>query len=118
MSTSQTSPRITATLSNLTLLGAGEILTRALTFVAFAYLGRVLEPSSFGLVGSVLAVMMLGTLLVDQGLGTIGARDVAMDISVAPTTIDRVVSAQLLLAIGVVCLVFLGSWLVPADPTL
>ena len=86
---------------NVAVLLSGELLSRGLTFVAFARLARLLEPASYGQVEVALAAVMFATLVVDLGLSTLGTRDIAARRADVPRLIRQVVSAQLLLAIVV-----------------
>ena len=63
-------------LNLLTLLG-GEAGAKAVGFVAFAYLARVLGPSAYGVVELAVSLFFFFALIVDFGLGAIGAREVA-----------------------------------------
>jgi O-antigen/teichoic acid export membrane protein len=101
---------------NLLVLGTGEVATRGLTFLAFAYLARALETSEFGLIGSTLAVMMMCMLVIDQGLGVLGAREIAREPDVTGDLVDRVVTIQLGLAACVFGLVLIATWILPLDP--
>jgi len=106
------------TVTNLVYLGTGEVLTRGLSFVAFAYLGRTLSPREFGGLGTALAVLMVSTLFVDFGFGIFGSREIAKDASATENLANRVVSLRLLLAIVVSLALFGGTWIVPMDSTL
>jgi PST family polysaccharide transporter len=103
---------------NLGVLGTGELLARAFTFLAFAHLTRVLEPATFGLVEWTLAVMQLALLAVDQGLGLLGAREVARTPGRTGDLIGRIASAQFSLALGVVTLLVVVATVAPLDPLL
>jgi PST family polysaccharide transporter len=96
----------------------GEFVGRALTFVAFAHLTRVLGPASFGLVEWTLAVMQLALLAVDQGLGVLGAREVARDPGSVSEFACRIASAQFILAVGVVLMLGAVAAAAPLDPVL
>ena len=64
---------------NFMLLAIGEFTSKACAFVAFAYLARVLGPGEFGQLEFALALIFFFTLLVDCGLGSYGAREIARD---------------------------------------
>jgi PST family polysaccharide transporter len=119
---SRPDPRVSASprrlTVNLAVLAAGEVMTRGLTFLAFVHLARVLEPATFGLVEWVLAVMQLAMLVVDQGLGILGAREVARAPERTAELIRRVSSAQLVLAIGVVVALGAAGAAIPMDGAL
>jgi len=85
-------------LGNLLLLGFGEIATRGFSFLAFSYLGHILAPEDLGIYESALAVIMFGTLALDQGLGIHGSRGIARNPGDTEGLVRRIVSAQLWLA--------------------
>lgn len=64
---------------NYAALLSGEFLSKALAAVAFAYLARVLGPEGYGHLEFVLALVVFLTLLVDCGLSSYGAREVAKE---------------------------------------
>ena len=66
---------------NFALLGIGELASKACSFIAFAYLARVLGPSEFGQLEFTLALIFFFTLIVDCGCGSYGAREIAKNIS-------------------------------------
>jgi O-antigen/teichoic acid export membrane protein len=86
------SPRI-----NLAILAFGELLTRAMSFLAFAHLARTLQADGFGKLEFVLAWVMFGVVLIESGFQTIGARDVAID----PASAGRLVAKILPLQLGI-----------------
>jgi len=78
----------------------GEIITRMFTFITFAYLARVLGPSTYGYLAPSYAVLMFCLLVIDMGFGTYGTREIARNLSATGSLVNRVMSAQLLLAIA------------------
>ena len=98
---------------NLSILVAGDFLGRLLMMAAFAHLARTLQPALFGAMEFALAVVMILTLVVDLGLKTLGARNVAR----LPQQTDRlagsIVSVQVLIAVAVYCFLLLALWLLP-----
>ena len=101
------SPKRWSTAYNLAILAGGELLTKGMTFLAFVHLARVLTPSGYGLIELTLAVMLCLTLIVDQGLSTIGTQEIARDSSRVEALVRRIVSAQIILA-GTVYLLFMA----------
>jgi PST family polysaccharide transporter len=101
-------PKITVLAKNLVVLGIGEFASKVCGFAAFAYLARVLGPKEFGQIEFALAVTVFFTLLVDSGLGTYGAREVAKG-EIAPTRLTlHVVVLRFLLALGAFALLAFG----------
>ena len=67
-------PRLAA---NFAALSAAEFISKILVALAFAYLARVLGPEIYGHLEFTLAIIFLFSLVVDTGLGTFGAREIA-----------------------------------------
>jgi len=103
---------------NVATLGLGEMACRVATLVAFVHLARTLTPAGYGQIELTLAILMILTLVVDQGLGTFGTREVARNPGQARSWASRIIVLQLIAA-GVV---LIGTVLVctfaPFDPTL
>jgi O-antigen/teichoic acid export membrane protein len=66
-------------IGNFGLLAAGEALSKVFGLAAFAYLARALGPGQFGELEFALALIVFFTLLVDGGLSSTGAREIARD---------------------------------------
>lgn len=106
------------TLANLLVLGAGEISTRCLTFVAFAYLARALGTAGFGHLEAAFAVLMVCTLLVDYGFPLLGGREVAADGEVTEELAQRIMSTQMALGLVVFTALLVVTYVFPLDPHL
>jgi len=83
---------------NFTMLAAGEIVAKVLTFLAFSYLARILGPARYGGLEFTLAVMVFFTLPVDLGLGHYGAREIAKGQNPA-RLLQEITNLRLLLAL-------------------
>ena len=81
----------TALSRNLAYLLAGELLTRAITFVVYATLARQFGPATFGLVEITLAVTMFAMLIGELGYRPLGAREVARDPGQIPALLREIV---------------------------
>ena len=64
---------------NFILLSGGEALSKIFAFFAFAYLARILGPNIYGDIEFALAVTLFFNLVVEGGLGLLGAREIAKD---------------------------------------
>lgn len=102
----------------LLVLGLGEVASRVFTFLAMAYLFRVLGRENFGHLETALAILMFATLAVDQGLSVLGAREVARDSARVPQLVERIVSTQWVLSFLVVGMLVAGALLVPMETAL
>jgi len=86
-----------------------------LGFVGFAYLARTLSPDSYGLVEYAVGLAALAAIIIEGGLGPVGALGIARDRSTAPALAGSILTARLLLAILLVPIVGLSSWLTGQD---
>jgi len=104
---------------NVGILASGEVLSRGLTFLAFARLARLLSLSGYGLLELAQALLIFLTLLADLGTGKTGTREIAANGGAArPALVRAVISVQLLLAMAIVALLgAIGSRL-PIEPAL
>jgi O-antigen/teichoic acid export membrane protein len=97
---------------------AGEGLGRAFTAIAFIHLARILQPAVYGQVELTLAVMMLLTVVVDLGLGPLGAREIARRPGLTGLLVEKIVTLQLVLAVALLSLIFLITTTLLLDSTL
>jgi PST family polysaccharide transporter len=103
---------------NLATLGVGEVVCRVATLVAFVHLARTLTPSGYGQIELTLAILMILTLVVDQGLGTFGTREVAREPRLVGSYTSRVILLQLAAAMVVLLVTALVCLFSPLDRTL
>jgi len=64
---------------NFLSLAGAEVISKVVTFAAFSYLARVAGPDGFGYLEFAGATLFCGWLLVEQGFGSYGAREIAKD---------------------------------------
>ena len=83
---------------NYLALVAAEMCGKILVFAAYAYLARMLGPENFGAAEWAAAAVMCAGLLVDQGLSSYGAREIAKNSSATALLASEIVAARLLLA--------------------
>ncbi len=103
---------------NLATLGVGEVACRVATLVAFVHLARTLTPGGYGQIELTLAILMILTLVVDQGLGTFGTREVARESRLAGSYTSRIIVLQLAAATFVLVGTVLVCLIAPLDRTL
>lgn len=84
---------------DLAALLGGEFAGKALGFVVFAYLARALGPDAYGAVELAVALGLFFALVVDFGLGPIGARHVAQSPELVDSLAAQIPAARLLLAV-------------------
>jgi len=94
---------------NVVLLTSGEAASKVLAFIAFAYLARILGPSTYGDMEFALAVTLFFSLVVEGGLGLLGAREIAKDENMVVRLTFHVVILRCLLAGGAFLLMVLFS---------
>ena len=85
-------------LSDLAALASGQFAAKAVGFVAFAYLARVLEPEGYGAVEYVVGLSVFFAMIVDAGLGPIGVRRVIQEPASLPVLAFQVPLARLIIA--------------------
>lgn len=100
---------------DLALLFGGELASKLVGVVAFAWLARALEPRAYGAVELAVSLSLFFALIVDFGLGPIGAREVARDPGRAGGLAARIPAARLLLALAAIPLMA-GAPLVMGQP--
>lgn len=103
------------------ILAGGQIVSKLLGFVAFAWLARVLEPEGYGAVEYVVGLSVFFAMVVDGGLGAIGVRRAVREPGALETLAFQIPIARLLIAvIGVPAMAILASTAMksPAPPGL
>jgi O-antigen/teichoic acid export membrane protein len=85
--------------SNLLSLTSAEISSRVLGFLTLVYLGRILDISSFGVLGFATAFVSYFILVVNFGFSTYGTREIAKDQSRVSKFVNNIFSIRILLAI-------------------
>jgi len=83
---------------NFAWLAFAEAASKVLTFVAVAYLARVIGPERFGYVEFAISVLLIAGLVVDQGFGPYGAREIARTPERTGPLVAEIVAARILLA--------------------
>lgn len=98
--------------ANYIILSGAEMVSKLLTALAFAFLARVLGPEGYGVLEFTLAILFIFNLLVDSGLSSYGAREIAKDNASAPGLMVSITAARSVLAaitylilVGVVALI-------------
>jgi PST family polysaccharide transporter len=101
---------------NFAYLANAEIVSKVVTFAAIAYLARVLGPAGFGYIEFAGAVMLCAGLLVDQGFGLYGAREIAREPARTGALVGEIVVTRFVLAIVAYCAVIgFAVWLNRGD---
>ncbi len=80
-------------------LAGGQIISKLLGFVAFAWLARSLDPVRYGAVEYVVGLSVFFALLVDGGLGVVGTRRATSDPATLPLLAFQIPLARLMIAI-------------------
>lgn len=85
-------------LKNLISLTSAEVLSKIIGLITAAYLGRVLKPEGFGILGFASAFVSYFLLMVNFGLDTYGTREVAKERSIIPKLVNNILSVRLIFA--------------------
>ncbi len=64
---------------NLISLASAEVISKIIALITAAYLGRILKPEGFGILGFATAFVSYFLLMVNFGLDTYGTRETAKD---------------------------------------
>ncbi|HEX9074255.1 MAG TPA: flippase [Anaerolineae bacterium] len=86
-------------LKNLMYLSGAEVASKIVTFAAIAYLARVAGPVGYGYVEFAGAVLLCAGLIVDQGFGPYGAREIAKTPERTAELVSEIVFARFILAL-------------------
>jgi PST family polysaccharide transporter len=86
-------------ITNFIYLSGAEIISKAATFAAVAYLARVAGPDGYGYLEFAGAVLLCVGLIVDQGFDPYGAREIAKAPSVTASLVSEILIARIFLAI-------------------
>ena len=105
-------------LTNFFSLSGAEAISKALTFVAFAYLARTFGTAGYGYVEWAAAVLMCASLIVDQGFSNYGAREIAKSPEKTASLVSEIVTARLVLAVVAYAAMSLFAVLYIADASL
>ena len=100
-------------------LASGQIASRLLGLLAFAWLARVLAPETYGAVEYVIGIALLGGTFIDGGSSLVGARRATQEPEALPRIAFQVLVARLVLAaLSVPIVAGLALWTAgPAVPT-
>lgn len=84
---------------NLLYLVSGETLSKILTVVTIAYVARVVGPAGFGYLEFAMSASLLVGVLVHQGLGLYGSREIARNPEQTETLVTEIASLRFALAL-------------------
>src|SRR5215813_5248267 len=84
---------------NFLSLAGAEVISKLVTFAAIAYLARVAGPGGFGYLEFAGATLFCAWLLVEQGFGSYGAREIAKAPQRTPELVVEIALARLLFAV-------------------
>ncbi len=84
---------------NFLSLAGAEVISKLVTFAAFAYLARVAGPDGFGYLEFAGTALFCAALVVDQGFSPYGAREIAKSPQRTPELVTEIVLARALLAV-------------------
>ncbi len=82
-------------------LSSGQLASKILGFVAFAWLARTLPVADYGVVETAVGMVAIGVTALELGTGAVGVRRVAQGEADARTVLGSVISARMLMALTV-----------------
>lgn len=85
-------------IKNFFTLAGAETFSKVVVFATFAYLARVLGPSAFGVIEWSAAVLMCASMIVEQGLSSYGAREIAKEPQTTGELVGHIVRIRFVLA--------------------
>jgi O-antigen/teichoic acid export membrane protein len=103
-------------LRDLVELCCGQLLATAVTLLAFAHLARTLDTENYGFVEFAVSLSLFFTMLVDLGLASIGARELARTPDRAAHHAATITAARLLLAAVAIPVMGLAGLLIDGSP--
>lgn len=103
-------------LFNLVLLWAGQVLTKGISFLAFALLARRLAPAEYGAVEYAMGLATIAALAVEGGLAAVGVRRLAQREATASTLAALIPTTQSLLAAVLAPGMVMFAWAFGGDP--
>ncbi|MCH8869954.1 MAG: flippase [Chloroflexi bacterium] len=98
-------------MQSLLALSGGEVVARAIGFIATAYLARSLGPAAFGIVGFAYALAGYFSLTIHQGFLDIGSRAVAREPGKALRLAASGTVVRLVLALGLFIALTATAWI-------
>ena len=96
-------------------LAGGQLFSMTVGFLSFVYLARVLDPTTYGAVEYAIGLTAGFAMFIDGGLSPIGVRRLSLDRSAASGLAAEIPTARLIVALFIVPLVGVGSYLVLDD---
>ena len=88
---------------NYATLFFGEVFSKILGFVVFAFLARIFGPNYYGCLEFAIAAVFIFNLIVDSGFWNIGIREISKDEKLVDKYVSHIVFIQYLFAIGSYC---------------
>ncbi len=86
-------------LQNISILSIGELFSRLINFLSFAYLAKVISVSNFGSLGFGFAVINFLLNIVSFGMDRICLRDISLNNSISNTYLSNITIIRFLLSI-------------------
>lgn len=90
---------------NYIYLSIAEMASKVVTFAAIAYLARVVGPAMYGYFEFAAAALFCAGLIVEQGLGPYGAREIAQAPAHTTELVSQIVALRFILALGAMAVV-------------
>jgi PST family polysaccharide transporter len=102
---------------NFISIAGAEVASKLITFAAFAYLARVVGPDGFGHLEFAGTSLFFAALLVEQGFGIYGAREIAKAPHHTARLVLEIVQARSLFAVGAYIILIVLALSLDRKPT-
>lgn len=100
-------------LKNFLSLSSGEAIGKLLAFVRVIFLARILGTELFGTLEFASAILLYFVLFADLGLGLLGTREIARDISKVKIYVSNIITIKLLFSFFAYFLIAVIAYFVP-----
>lgn len=101
---------------NYIYLSGAELISKAITFAAIAYLARVAGPDGYGYLEFAGAVLLCAGLIVDQGFDPYGAREIAKAPERTASLVSEIFLARIFLAFMAYLALVIFAFLIHKPP--
>lgn len=104
--------------SNFTILFAGRVLSKGITFLVLIFLARMLGPRAYGYLEFTIGLLLFLALIVDMGSSTSAAREIAKDRNRISEIVSNIVVLRVFLSLGAYFVLVVWSFFYLENATL
>jgi len=103
--------------TDLVTLVSGQLLSKVFGFLAFAILARILTPSEYGAVETVVGMVAIGHMIIEFGSGILGIRKISTDKTAANVIASTVTSGRFFMTLLVAPTLVVGYYVIVGSQT-